>query len=58
MSSDLSIVDLDIPLKLSLALGSTIYAYFGFAVYVVLAWEVLLVIIPTIYVASVLQVNA
>ncbi|KMT11999.1 hypothetical protein BVRB_5g099610 [Beta vulgaris subsp. vulgaris] len=55
VSSDLSIVDLDIPLKLSLALGSTIYAYFGFAVYVVLAWEVLLVIIPTIYVASVLQ---
>ncbi|KAL2939122.1 ABC transporter C family member 10 [Bienertia sinuspersici] len=56
VSSDLSAIDLDIPLKLSLTLGSTIYVYFGFVVFVVLAWQVLLVIIPTIYLVKVLQV--
>ncbi|GLT35844.1 hypothetical protein SLA2020_102620 [Shorea laevis] len=55
ISSDLSIVDLDIPFSLIFACGATINAYSNLGVLAVVTWQVLFVSIPVVYVAIRLQ---
>ncbi|KAL6986365.1 hypothetical protein U1Q18_019733 [Sarracenia purpurea var. burkii] len=54
-SSDLSIVDLKLPFKLSVALVSTMTTYFSYGILVVHTWPILLVIIPMVYLTVLLQ---
>ncbi|KHG07928.1 ABC transporter C family member 10 [Gossypium arboreum] len=46
VSSDLSIIDLDMAFKLSITVGTTMNTYFSFFVLAVLAWPAAFVIIP------------
>lgn len=55
ISSDLSIVDLDIPFSIIFACGATINAYSNLGVLAVVTWQVLFVSIPVVYVAIRLQ---
>ncbi|KAL8170697.1 hypothetical protein V2J09_022501 [Rumex salicifolius] len=55
VSSDLSIIDLDLPSRLTITIGSTFNTYFCFGLLTILAWEVLFLIIPMIYLTIVLQ---
>ncbi|KAK7391291.1 hypothetical protein VNO78_19705 [Psophocarpus tetragonolobus] len=55
VSSDLSIVDLDIPFGLIFAVGATINCYANLTVLAVVTWQVLFVSIPMIYFALRLQ---
>ncbi|XP_031262573.1 ABC transporter C family member 10-like [Pistacia vera] len=55
VSSDLSIVDLDIPFSLIFAVGATTNAYTNLGVLAVVTWQVLFVSIPVIFVAIRLQ---
>lgn len=56
VSSDLSIVDLDVPFGLMLALGASINAYSNLGVLAVVTWQVLFVSVPMIVLAIRLQV--
>ncbi|KAG9448365.1 hypothetical protein H6P81_014493 [Aristolochia fimbriata] len=49
VSSDLSIVDLDLPFSLIFTTGSTVNAYSNLGVLAVVTWQVLFVSIPVIY---------
>ncbi|XP_060971323.1 ABC transporter C family member 10 [Cannabis sativa] len=55
VSSDLSIVDMDVAFGLFFAVGSSINAIFNLGVLAVIAWQVLFVSLPTIYLAFLLQ---
>ncbi|KAI9086573.1 hypothetical protein K1719_031434 [Acacia pycnantha] len=55
VSSDLSIVDLDVPFSLMFAVGATINCYTNLAVLAVVTWQVLFVSIPMVYIAIRLQ---
>ncbi|CAM8905998.1 unnamed protein product [Rhodiola kirilowii] len=55
ISSDLSIVDLDVPFSLIFAVGATTNAYTNLGVMAVVTWQVLFVSIPMVYVAIRLQ---
>ncbi|XP_058200269.1 ABC transporter C family member 10-like isoform X1 [Rhododendron vialii] len=55
VSSDLSIVDLELSFKLSLTLASTMTIYFSYIILAVLSWPILIVIIPMAYVTILLQ---
>ncbi|KAL8158488.1 hypothetical protein V2J09_000025 [Rumex salicifolius] len=55
VSSDLSIVDLDIPFGLAFAVGVTVSAYSNLCVLAVVTWQVLFVSIPVVYLAIRLQ---
>ncbi|KAI3501347.1 hypothetical protein L1887_29213 [Cichorium endivia] len=55
VSSDLSIVDLELAMKFTIGVGSTLNAYFSFGVLAFLTWPSLFVIIPTVYVTILLQ---
>ncbi|KAI3458058.1 hypothetical protein Pfo_014721 [Paulownia fortunei] len=55
VSSDLSIVDLDIPFNLIFTVGSTTNCYANLAVLAVITWQVLFVSIPMIFLAIRLQ---
>ncbi|CAL8127718.1 unnamed protein product [Prunus armeniaca] len=55
VSSDLSIVDLDIPFNLVFACGAAINASSNLVVLAVVTWQVLLVCIPMVYLAICLQ---
>ncbi|KAJ8753070.1 hypothetical protein K2173_011838 [Erythroxylum novogranatense] len=55
VSSDLSIVDLDVPFGLVFAVGATINAYSNLGVLAVVTWQVLFVSIPMVYLAIRLQ---
>lgn len=57
VSSDLSIVDLDVPFSLLFAIGATTNAYASLGVLAVITWQVLFVSVPVIYMAVQLQVN-
>ncbi|KAM7529153.1 hypothetical protein LguiB_032563 [Lonicera macranthoides] len=57
VSSDLSIVDLDIPFTLISAVTSTIIAYSSIGVLAVVTWQILFVAIPMVFLAICLQVN-
>lgn len=56
VSSDLSIVDLDVPFYLTFAGAATTNFYFYLTVLGVVTWQVLFVSIPMVYVAILLQV--
>ncbi|KDO56159.1 hypothetical protein CISIN_1g0009011mg, partial [Citrus sinensis] len=55
VSSDLSIVDLDVPFSLIFAVGATTNAYSNLGVLAVVTWQVLFVSIPVIFLAIRLQ---
>ncbi|XP_061342018.1 ABC transporter C family member 10-like [Gastrolobium bilobum] len=55
VSSDLSIVDLDVPLGLLFAMGATTNCYANLTVLAVVTWQVLFVSIPMIFFAIRLQ---
>ncbi|PSS32348.1 ABC transporter C family member 10 like [Actinidia chinensis var. chinensis] len=55
VSSDLSIVDLDVPFSIIFTVGATINAYANLTVLAVVTWQVLFVSIPMVYFAVCLQ---
>ncbi|XP_034672820.1 ABC transporter C family member 10-like isoform X3 [Vitis riparia] len=55
VSSDLSVVDLDVAFKFTVAVGTTMNAYANFGVLTILAWELVFVILPTIYLSILIQ---
>ncbi|KAF9611048.1 hypothetical protein IFM89_026755 [Coptis chinensis] len=55
VSADLSIVDLDVPFNLILAVGATTNTYANLGVLAVITWQVLFVSIPMVYLAICLQ---
>ncbi|XP_019104964.1 ABC transporter C family member 10 isoform X2 [Beta vulgaris subsp. vulgaris] len=55
VSSDLSIMDLDVAMMISMALASTLTAFFSFGILAIVTWQVLLVIVPMVYLTIVLQ---
>ncbi|KAL3738263.1 hypothetical protein ACJRO7_019744 [Eucalyptus globulus] len=55
VSSDLSFIDVDVAFKLTIALGSTMNTYSSFLILAFLAWPVLFVIIPMIYLTLIIQ---
>ncbi|KAA8522477.1 hypothetical protein F0562_013162 [Nyssa sinensis] len=55
VSSDLSIVDLELAVKLSQSIGSIINTYFSFGILAMLTWPILFVIMPMVYVTILLQ---
>ncbi|XP_058750626.1 ABC transporter C family member 10-like isoform X1 [Vicia villosa] len=55
VSSDMSIMDLDIPFSLSFAVGGTILFYSSITVLAVVTWQVLIVAIPMVYAAIYMQ---
>ncbi|KAK4384895.1 ABC transporter C family member 10 [Sesamum angolense] len=55
VSSDLSIVDLDVPFNLIFTVGSTTNCYANLAVLAVITWQVLFVSVPMIFLAIRLQ---
>ena len=56
VSSDLSIVDLDIPFTLVVAMVAGLSAYSSLGVLAVVTWEVLFVSVPLIVLAVMVQV--
>ncbi|RDX62967.1 ABC transporter C family member 10, partial [Mucuna pruriens] len=57
VSSDLSIVDIDIPFILSYTVVGAIYFYSNLTVQAIVTWQVLVVSVPMVYVAIRLQHN-
>ncbi|KAJ8753048.1 hypothetical protein K2173_011816 [Erythroxylum novogranatense] len=55
VSSDLNVVDLDVPSGLNSALGATINTYSNLGILALVSWQVLLVSIPMVYLATRLQ---
>ncbi|KAI8008983.1 ABC transporter C family member 10 [Camellia lanceoleosa] len=55
VSADLSIVDLDVPFSFVYSFSSTINTYANLAVLAVVTWQVLIISIPMIYLAILLQ---
>ncbi|KAL6349441.1 hypothetical protein AAG906_034098 [Vitis piasezkii] len=55
VSSDLSVVDLDVAFKFTFAVGAAMNAYASFGVLAILAWELVFVILPTIYLSILIQ---
>ncbi|XP_077251240.1 multidrug resistance-associated protein 14 [Tasmannia lanceolata] len=55
VSSDLSIVDLDVPFSFVFAVGATLNAYSNLGVLAVVTWQVLFVSIPMVYLTIRLQ---
>lgn len=58
VSSDLSIVDLDVPFTLMYAVGATTNLYANLTVLAIVTWQVLFISIPMLYVAVLLKVFA
>jgi len=56
VSSDLSIIDLDVPFGLIFSVSSTINACSALVVLAVVTWQVLFVSVPMIYLAISMQV--
>jgi ABC-type multidrug transport system fused ATPase/permease subunit len=55
VSSDLSIVDLELAFRLNITVGTTMNTYFSFGILVVLTWPILFVLVPMIYIVIVIQ---
>ncbi|PSS04228.1 ABC transporter C family member 10 like [Actinidia chinensis var. chinensis] len=55
VSSDLSIMDLELSFKLSLAVASTMTTYFSYGILAVLTWPILFVVVPMVYATILLQ---
>jgi hypothetical protein len=56
VSSDLSIIDLDIPFSFAFSISATMNAYGNLGVLVFATWQVLLVSVPVLLLAAKLQV--
>lgn len=54
----MSIIDLEVAFKSNITLGTTIVVCFSLVVLVILSWPVLFVIIPMMYLTTLLQVLA
>ena len=50
-------VDLDVAFKFTFAVGAAINTYASFGVLAILAWELVFVILPTIYLSILIQVK-
>ncbi|XP_021757602.1 ABC transporter C family member 10-like [Chenopodium quinoa] len=55
VSSDISIIDLDVAMMVSMALASTLTAFFSFGILAIVTWKVLLIIVPVVYLTILLQ---
>ncbi|KAM4087722.1 hypothetical protein ACB094_07G016900 [Castanea mollissima] len=55
VSSDLTVIDLDVAFKLSFALGTSMIMYTSYAVLALLTWPILFLIIPMVYLTILLQ---
>ncbi|KAJ8436588.1 hypothetical protein Cgig2_031529 [Carnegiea gigantea] len=55
LSSDMGIIDLDVAMMISMTLASTLATYFSFGVMAFFTWEVLFVIVPVVYLTSLIQ---
>ncbi|XP_035543405.1 ABC transporter C family member 10-like [Juglans regia] len=55
VSSDMSVVDIDLAYKLSIALVATMTAYSTYVILAIVTWPVLFVIIPIVYLTILLQ---
>ncbi|KAL1830212.1 hypothetical protein ACET3Z_008624 [Daucus carota] len=55
LSSDLSIIDLELAIRFSSSIGSIMSTCLGFGILAVLTWPILFLIIPTVYITIVLQ---
>ncbi|RVX04073.1 ABC transporter C family member 10 [Vitis vinifera] len=55
VSSDLSVVDLDVAFKFTFAVGAAMNTYASFGALAILAWELVFVILPTIYLSILIQ---
>ncbi|XAR70218.1 Xenobiotic-transporting ATPase [Bertholletia excelsa] len=55
VSSDLSIVDLELAFKFAMCIGATMNTYFIFGILTVLTWPILFAIIPSVYITVLLQ---
>lgn len=57
ISSDLSLVDLDIAFSIQTAFGGTTYTFSALVILAVITWQVLFVSLPAVYMAILLQVS-
>ena len=57
VSSDLSIVDLDVPFSFMFSISASLNAYSNLGVLAVVTWQVLFIAVPMIVLAIRLQVN-
>uniref|UniRef100_A0A2N9FIA9 ABC-type xenobiotic transporter n=1 Tax=Fagus sylvatica TaxID=28930 RepID=A0A2N9FIA9_FAGSY len=55
VSSDLTVIDLDLAFRLSSSLGTVIVSYSGYAILAILTWPILFIIIPMVYLTILLQ---
>ncbi|XP_015085480.1 ABC transporter C family member 10-like [Solanum pennellii] len=55
LSSDLSVLDLDLSFRFSQAASSTLTTYFSLGILAALTWPILIIIIPMIYMTVILQ---
>ncbi|KAI3756395.1 hypothetical protein L1987_56215 [Smallanthus sonchifolius] len=55
VSSDLSVVDIDLAMKFTVGVGTTMNTYMSFGILAFLTWPILFVIIPTVYITILLQ---
>ncbi|EFJ08247.1 hypothetical protein SELMODRAFT_132012 [Selaginella moellendorffii] len=55
LSVDLSILDVDIPFSMQIAMSATLNAYSSLAVTAAVTWQILIVVIPVIYISRRLQ---
>lgn len=57
VSTDLNIVDFDLPFSITLSVGATSNTYANLVVLAVVTWQVLFVSVPMVYLAIRLQVT-
>ncbi|WOG90394.1 hypothetical protein DCAR_0209638 [Daucus carota subsp. sativus] len=55
LSSDMSIIDLEVAIKFATSIGSALNTCLSFGILAVLTWPILFLIIPTVYITIVLQ---
>ncbi|KAM6586697.1 hypothetical protein CsatA_009302 [Cannabis sativa] len=55
VSSDLSLVDLDVPFTLCIAIGTCINVITNLGVLAVITWQIIIIAVPTVYLAFLLQ---
>ncbi|KAK9276061.1 hypothetical protein L1049_005592 [Liquidambar formosana] len=55
VSSDLSIIDLDVAFRFTFAVGTTLNTYSSFGILAILTWQILFIIIPMVYLTIILQ---
>uniref|UniRef100_A0A2N9FH65 ABC-type xenobiotic transporter n=1 Tax=Fagus sylvatica TaxID=28930 RepID=A0A2N9FH65_FAGSY len=55
VSSDLTVIDLDVVFKLNTTLGAFMVSYSGYAILSILTWPILFLLIPMVYLTMLLQ---